>query len=532
LNKKQEALVKVVLDKYQSSVDYRTDIGFKAKIDTWQGYYNGTSKETEARAAKGRSSVLPPWSAVEVEYMLSRLLLSCFSTKPYFAVYPLNTDAMKCYKLAQALLEWQCDRPTVVYQLTRFALSVFSLGLGALKTSWDFSSNDAKLTNWDISMFHYPPECEDPTDLKWCIFESYEYYNDLVEQNKDFEKRFQRPLFDNMKDLAALKSEPEEGLKTYAKEKPIHIMEYWDKSRKIVVAGKSVCILDLENPVGFVPAIVCSEVPKLSGILGIGEIEAVGDYVRQYATVMNQRNDNVTQSLIPVWIQNADAEVLNEDELENLRPGLRIKISAPLGVSLDTLLRPMLPPFVVRDAYLEMEGLERNIHDRRCHYDYARGAPPQQRETARGILSLQSAGSIVSRSILLLVMRTAFVMVPMHILAWDQRFLESKVITSVAEAQEGAIPSFRAVYRGDIQGDFKFIEMVTAVDSEAAEEVKRTQLLQALQIVAAIQERLPNVDIGLLVEKIFETFRVPGLGAVFKKAPTQATLPLFLGGGE
>lgn len=519
MNKKQEAIVKVVLDKYDSSADYRSDIHFESNIKTWEDYYNGTSEETEVREAKGRSAVLPPWAAVEVEYMLSRLLLSCFGARPYFAVYPLNDAALDCYKIAQALLEWQSDRPTVVYQLTRWVLSVFSLGLGVLKSSWNYADNDVQLTNWDINRFYYPPECEDPTNPKWCIFESYEYYNDLVDQNDDFEKRFQKPLFDNMKDLKALRGEPEDQ-KIYGKEKPIHILEYWDRNRKIVIAGKTVCILDTENPVGFIPAIICPEVPKLSGIIGIGEIESVEDYVRQYATVMNQRNDNVTQSLIPVWLQNSEAEILNEDDLEELRPGLRIKIQAPLGVDLKTLLSPMTPPFVTKDAYLEMSGLEGNIHDRRCHYDYARGAPPQQRETATGIQRLQSAGSIVSRSIILFIMRTAFVMIPMHMLAWDQKFLQTKVITSVTDVQEGGIPQFKSIQRESIQGDFKFVEMVTAVDSEATAEGKRMQLLQALQIIASVADRLPGIDIELLIRKILDTFEVPGLAGVIKKAPT------------
>ncbi|GAH73428.1 unnamed protein product, partial [marine sediment metagenome] len=255
-----------------------------------------------------------------------------------------------------------------------------------------------------------------------------------------------------------------------------HILEYWDLDKKVVVANKETVILETENPFktkksqGFVPAICACGIPKLEGILGTGEIETIEPYVREMATIKNQRMDNVNMALNPVLLRNINVEIENEDELSQLRPGLQVKIDVVESVDVATVLTPLKLDFVTASAYQETAILERNIQIISGMFDYVLGEVPQQRETATGIARLQAAGGILFRYKILLALRTAFTLLPRQMIAWDQKYLPSEYIYSLRETKEG-IEEFRETDRKSIQGDFKFKELISSLDPDAMKEV-------------------------------------------------------------
>lgn len=512
--------------KCDSSKEYLDDIGFDVSCNRWKGYYEGESDETKKRKAKNRSAVLPPWAGTSVDHMLSRFMVSMFTKKPYFGAFPVkaDTEGMIRAKIAQDTLEFQMIQPSPFNNLTRCTQNALAYGFAVLRTGWDFVRNAPTVTNWPVKKFRFPPYTEDFTQLDWCSFISTRFADDILAEDEAFKERYGSPLYQNLKQLSDLKSADFEDLKVkYGKaggRKPVLIWEYWDEKKKLVIAGEKLIILKTKNPVGFVPAIIFTDIPKLESIFGTGEIEAIEDYIHQIATIVNQRNDNIVQSLIPAWLQNAGIDILNEEKLNDLRPGVRIQVRAPLGTALNTVLWPIPIPMVTQNSYQEVAGYEKNIQDRRGSYPYTRGESPQIRETATGIQSLQAAGSMVAKFILMFMIRCSFIQVPAQLIRWNQEFLEETTILAISETIKSDIPVFRHKVSGkSLQGELFFIEKVSALDPENLKEVKRAQLMQVFQIIGSVMERLPNVDLEGLVRKILATFEEPGLESIVSARP-------------
>lgn len=525
-----EEILNEVLDKYKLSKDYRTSNEFEANLDKWKGYYEGTSKETKDRKAQGRSAILPPWPKTTVNHLLARFILTICGQKPYFSTAPLNKKSIKSSKIANDVLFFQIDRESPFYQINRFVQSVLSYGFGVLKTGWDFTSNDVTIKNWDIKKFHYSPHAEDLTILPWCIFELWRPLKEIQAENEAFKKDWKEPLYDNLDKLEERQAailEDESGKYTAEEKKGLqHILEYWDVDKKIVVANQDTIILDTENPLktkesqGFVPAICACGIPKLEGIQGTGEIETIEPYVREMATIKNQRMDNVNMALNPVLLRNINVEIENEDDLSKLRPGLEIKIDVIETVNVATVLAPLKLDFVTASSYQETAILERNIQIISGMFDYVLGEVPQQRETATGIARLQAAGGILFRYKILLTLRTAFTLLPRQMIAWDQKYLPDKYIYLLRGTKEG-IQEFRETNRKSVQGDFKFKELISSLDPDAIKEVKRAQLMETLRIIIQAQQILMALPppmrekVERLMNLTLATFDMPELEEIF-----------------
>lgn len=521
------SLAKEVVENYDDATSYRTSINFETNIERWKDYYEGTSEEIKARSAKGKSAVLPPWAGAVVDKTLATFAIALFAKQPFFGIFPArdDLDTILSARIAQDIVDWELHRPSPIYQMNKFIQSIAALGFGCLRTGWDFTTDDFELTNWNIKRFYFPSYSEDLTKLDWCIFECWRFHKDIVAENKAFKDRYGSDLYKNLDEAKALEgSLLEDVSEKYptSRRKPIHILEFYDKDRKIVVAGKKVTILRTKNPISpTLPFILGSDIPKLEGIYGTGEIEAIEPYIRQISTTTNQRNDDVVQSLIPAWIQNAGITILNEEAISDLKPGVRIKVRVPYNVPLDSVLKPFPSPNVTQQSYMETAASKADLQDRRGFHEYYRGVPPEQRETATGIKALQTAGGTIPRFVLMFVMQTAFVQIPAHAIAWSKRYLSKRTILSLSDTAASGIAKFREVSSSDIQRDYYFTEKVSAIDPSAIPEVERSQLLQALQVLLPLKEGLPNIDFEKWVKLFLGTFTIPELASVVK-APESA----------
>lgn len=533
-------LLSEIKSKHKSSVDYKADIEFETKTTRWSNYFAGTSAETIKRKAKQKSAVMPPWAGTAVDHLWARYITALFLKKPFYAIYPMveTPEGILTAEIAQDLIEYQLTTPSPFYNTTRFVQAILANGFGALKTGWDFRKNNITLTNYNIKKVYWPPYLEDITQPDWILFEYWKYYDDIVKECNAFKAEWGEPLYENLDQLPALSGmHLDEVLEKHAKmgkKKPIRIWEYWDLEKKVIVAGEKVVILKTKNPLepAFVPVILASDIPKLEGIMGTGEIEAIEDYIKQIATITNQRNDNIIQSLIPAWLQNSGITILNEEELDDLSPGVRIQVRAPLNVPLNTVLMPIPPPMVTEQSYMEVAGNEANIRNRRGLYPYVLGEAPKQRETATAVQNLQAAGSVVARAILMFMLRTSFVQIPSQVIGWDKKYLPTRTILAVSRTREEGIPVFRKIGKEDIQADLQFVETVSAVEPEGTEEGKRAQLMQTIQILGSIADRLPGVDFTKLAKWLLGTFTIPGLEAVVAVPPPEQTSRMLPGGGQ
>lgn len=525
-----DELIMEINDKLNLSETNRSDINFETNVKTWKDYYAGTSEATEARIEQGRSGLMPPWPATAVDNLVARFMLTIFGKKPYFATEPLNKKSDQSSKINNDVLLWQQSRASFLWNCHRAIQSAATTGLGILKTGWDVEADNIKVENWDPLTFYYNPDCEDITKLRWCIFQSWHLKSDLQAQSDAFEDATGEPLYENLEELTAATLPTGDKANQYTakeKEELVEIWEYWDKDRRVLIGNWTTVILKTDNPTkaeknkpGFIPAIIIPLIPKLDGIMSTSEIEAIEDYVRELATVKNQRMDNVNLILNPVWIRNTNVEITNEEELHQIRPGLQIMVEADTTVDLTTVLRVLEMPHVTQESYVESNEIKQDIKDRLSLFDYARGMQPTQRETASGITAIQQAGGTIIRYKLLLALRTGFTLLLSQMTRWNQKYLPKNTMLNVG-VDEAGIKQYRKIKNTKVlEGDFQFKEMVSALDAEASKEFKRGQLLEVLRIVSQIAPYLTadQEKMNKFLSLILEQFDVPGLEEVFMGA--------------
>lgn len=527
-----------VYQKWDTSRNYRQSQDLETKWDRWTDYYEGTSEAKEDREDEERSALLPPWASAVVDQLHARYILTFFEKQPYYDVVPLNKNAIKSNQISSKLLLFQEEQPSFYDQVDRFIHRFVALGFGTLKTGWDFTGEgNFTVTVWRNKNFYHAPYCEDITKLGYGIFESWRPLDELKKENEEFGKKHKdskgKPvnLYDHLDELegGAVDLDSEDSGKHTAAEKQnlIHLLEFWDDERKILVGNKMACLLATVNVLGFIPAICCSDMIKLSGVEGTGEIEGIEDYIEQIATIVNQRNDNILLALNPVWFRNVNIDILNDKDLRNLKPGMMINVDAQTNLDMRGLLYPFEVPFITGASYNEVGQIEKWIMDKSGMQDAVRGMRGEGRETATGIARLQAAGGILFRAKILFALRTAFTLLPSQQIAWNQEFATNKYIELVTgEKDEEAIKAFRKRDRDTLQADFKCRERISAIDPEADKQFMRSQIIEAMRVIFQgmqmmqslppdQQERMMNLQRAML-----DTFDRPELAeAIGKEKP-------------
>jgi len=537
MTEKKDDVVADVVDKLTLAENWRSENDLENKWDKWKDYYEGTSEETEAREAKGRSHLLPHWPSTLVDHLLARYCLIIFGKKPYYVIQPLNEKAIESAKVAHKLVAYQIQRPYSFYQIIKYIQTALTYGFSTLKTAWDFALNDVELSAVNIKDFYFSPAAKQLNRLPWAIHKIWALKSELIAQNKAFKAQTKENLYQNLDKLIPYTNRAEDTNKWTAKEKEnlVCLYEYWDERKKVVVANKEILILHTDNPTmekdedgtlikpGIIPFINCSEIPKLDSILGKGEPESIEEDIRELATLKNQRMDNVNLALRPPWLRNMAYKILNSKDLANIRPGIQLLLEGlPYGVDMRSALQQIEIRDVTAGSYNEASILERGIEERSGLYGAVRGAPTTKRQTATEHMGLQTEGSTMIRFKIMMAIKTAFSLLPMHIITWDKKYMQEKLIVGVMGAIEGVKDFKEGVTKigpRDIEGDFEFLEKVSASDIEANKDIKIAHLLQALQIIIQAQGAGVSIDIDMteLFKAILEALDIPELNVLLNK---------------
>jgi len=517
-----QTLTEEIEAKYKLAKDWRSANNLETEWNTAKDNYEGTSEATKNREAAGRSAVFPHWPTTAVDQLTARFVNMLFGRTPYFTASPLNKKAVEKVKVGRKLLYWQLFHPTAFEQIVRTIQGFLIYGFSVLKLDWDFDRNNIRVQDIDIRNFYFSPASKFLNNLRWAIHKCKRSLKELELENQIFRERYGEDRYTNLEELKEAHASLVDTENEYTQKEAediVVMLEYWDKDKKVLLAkDEKIIIQNVKNPVGFIPFICFSDVPTRDSILGRGEPKSIETPVAELATIKNQRIDNVNLALQPPWLRNINIDILNEDQLSNICPGLVIDVDVPPQVDPNLALRQMEIRDVTAGSYNEAELLERDIRYITGLHDPVIGGVSSKRMTLGEHMGLREEGSQILRFKLMWAIKSSFILLPGYILAWDRKYLDKKTIVDVTGEEQGA-KAFLEVSKKDLPhpgDDVEFIEQVTAADIEATKEYKRSQLLQALQILAQMKQLDPRT-LERLTKAILDTFEMPELSKAMEK---------------
>lgn len=169
--------------------------------------------------------------------------------------------------------------------------------------------------------------------------------------------------------------------------KSVQVLEYWDRQKIYHVAAGKFILLEDDNPFGDVlPYVMMKYTPVPHELYAIGIPEMTESLQHELNSIRNQRMDNINLINNRMFVVNKLADI----DIDNL-------ISYPGNVITTNdieSIKPLDTADITRSIYMEEDIIKRDIQNATGEYEYSRGATPQHRETATGIIKLQQAASV------------------------------------------------------------------------------------------------------------------------------------------
>lgn len=229
-------------------------------------------------------------------------------------------------KQISSLIEYQMDNPQaeepMIEEYISFITEMLVCGTAVGKVLWDIKPvkksmmtpqgvityedtgfDDPIFEHIPIQNFYIEPGAKSISDAKYCIYEKYcskEYI--LKKQEQGYYLDVELEAGSGKSDNTGVDTARGIGGKGATSEKykdKIHLLEYWEDDRLIVVANKSVVLKDEDNPYnhGKKPFIAMPYVKVPHEFYGIGALEPINDLHKAVNISLTQRLEYVSNLL-------------------------------------------------------------------------------------------------------------------------------------------------------------------------------------------------------------------------------------------
>ena len=174
----------------------------------------------------------------------------------------------------------------------------------------------------------------------------------------------------------------------------VDILEFWQKTdngiKFLEIANGATIIREIENPYWFqeFPFVEFTDTINPAGFFGKGLLDPAEAIIKERKEIRDLRLENMKALVHQTILGNRYADI-DWDEIEkNNKPDGLI-----LTDDVTNTFKYLERPDILRSAYLEDEGLSKQIQSVTGIWDYLKGATPPRSETATGIMRLQQAAA-------------------------------------------------------------------------------------------------------------------------------------------
>lgn len=327
-------------------------------------------------------------------------------------------------KLVSSLLEYQFDNPTAEEPMDEeyvsFITEMFVCGTAVAKVCWETqyitqfeeqptidesgqpqvdelgqpvtervpivkkSFDDPTFEHIPIENFYYQPGAKSVYQSKYCIYEKWVDLDYLREQEqKGIYKDIDSVVADSAKKdtsgVGQARGIKSKGNNTEKFKDKVHLLEYWEDDRIIVVAGESTVIRDEDNPDnhGRKPFVTMRYVKVPHEFCGIGALEPIQDLQKVQNITLTQRIEYASSLLSQQFGVVAGREV-DEDAILEGYPV--VHMSSPDSVF------PLNKGAIPQSTFLVGDEISREIEKATGFSGYSGGTPASAQDKTQGTM--------------------------------------------------------------------------------------------------------------------------------------------------
>ncbi len=539
-----ENALDTVLEAKKRGEDHR-----RQKEEKWKEYYKLYRSYLEDKR-ENKANLFVPYMFSTIESVVPRLTDTIFRQKPYLRPMPRTLEDKPHAEALEALLDYQIDLMKFKAICTSWFKEATIYGTGIAKIGWKtkyqtvvdkrlvpinnfmdiFRAGDSGIYETyeheiiaydgpfiecvDIFDYYVDPYCEDHRDARWAVHKTLkdiDYLKDMqekgiyenVDEVEDAGKRVDHSATKRLMGIQqATQPGPDEGMN--------EISEYWEKDRVITVANDIVVLRDAPNPyhhkrLPFVK-VVNTQVPK--EFWGIGEVEPSESLQNELNTLRNQAIDNLSLAINNMFLVSEQAGI-DADDL-TFRPNGIIWTNKP---DVNEALMQIGPSRVSPSSFNMEEVIKKDIQETSGVVQYVKGMEPGRQATATEITSLQREANyrFIQK---IRNMIDGLEEVGEMMVALNQQFIEEPQAIRIA-GEKGF--EFKTIAPDEIMGQFDIQIASTALEPNADRQVRRQQLLEAIQIVG----QLTGVPSMTLLEEALKTYDMPEVENVIAEIQQQ-----------
>lgn len=493
------------------------------------------SKTNSAYTLPSGSKVFVPYSWSTIETIVPRML----GNKPTINYFPREQSDVDQAKILTELFQYWWDKTGAFRLFTDAIKNALIYGTAILRTSWKYRPSYRKIRKngqvYNIEATPYDePEVQlvnnydfyvDPSatcieDADWVIHRIYRTIEDLEAHNdeiKDFKDDLllkgytkeanklvpykyiqklktstsstaERTTFEDARKSAADTKYPQDKTKN-----EIEILEMWTADGKVYdyAPDHDLILRERNNPYwhGKLPFIVFNDSRVPLEFWGKGEIEPIEKIQHAMNTVVNQRIDNVSAVLNPMW--KAKGEV-DDTELAWFQGNI-IHVDEFADAEMVRM------PDVTKSAYTEFQALRDISQETLGVTDYIKGTTSQDEPLGATQIKTAQSNARFSHKIQLFE-EMCLKELGYHILSLYQQYITTEKVIRIVGI-DGV--KYKTLLPEDIQGEYDVVPEQRSTEP-INEDLNRQQFLQLYQLFVNDE----SVNQFELKKRLFEKFGI------------------------
>lgn len=498
--------------------------------DRWKKFYKIYRSFRDQTLYPFKSSLFVPYTFSIVESVVPKMLGMIFNTRPIISVQARQGASMDLATVMERLLEYQLDDERLEFfsKNLEFFKECAVYGTSFLKVIPKFLDDDLVSFNYidaePIDLFNVFPDyrAKSIRRMKYIIqlsymdleelktLESQGFYKNVGEVENYIESMINVDLYKKGR-LTDIGIMDEYGFQ--ADRKIIEVLEYWDRDKIYTIGAKKVILKEEDNPFdGLLPFVMARYVPVQHELYGIGIPEIANDLQEELNTVRNQRMDNVNLIINRMFIANKYADI-NLDQLVSYPGNVILTNDINAIQALDTR-------DITKSAYMEEEIIKHDLDNATGEFMYMRGAPPERRETATGIVRLQQAATARFDTIVKLLEFTVIRHLAKMFLWLDYQFLPKEELQKILGEEDYQKLNAEAFYGQPVDVMLKQYNFQPMGSSTTA--IKEVRIQQTMQAYKLFQND-PMINQVELKKMVLDVLEIKNQSKLLVPPPTTPT---------